>query len=208
MKKIYILLFICNSFFSVHAQNKKELNASILRLQSDSAVMSNTLEEKKRIISKNTTKIEELNSLNKSNSSEIDTLKKIITEKEKLIDNNEKLISHKNIIIDSLDIVIHENQQLISHKDIIIDSLYIFIGALKTKLNKVESSYATNQKNNLSELKKLQYIQDYKTKTSSNSGDRTVMLDILRANMYKEFKQELVFAVHHFKGGNNYAWFM
>ena len=102
MKKLYLLLFICNSLLSVHAQNKKDLNASILILQSDSAAMSNALEEKKSIISKNTTKIEELNSLNKSNSSEIDNLKKKITEKEKLLDNNEKLISHKNIIIDSL----------------------------------------------------------------------------------------------------------
>jgi hypothetical protein len=102
MKKIYLLLFLCNSLFSVHAQNKKGLNASILRLQSDSTAMSNTIEEKERIISKNTNKIEELNSLNRSNSSEIDNLKKKITEKEKLLNNNEKLIAHKNIIIDSL----------------------------------------------------------------------------------------------------------
>ena len=95
MKKIYLLLFLCNSFFSVHAQNKKVLNTSILRLQSDSAAMSNTLEEKERIILKNTNKIEELHSLTKSNISEIEHLKKIITE-------NEKLISHKNIILDSL----------------------------------------------------------------------------------------------------------
>ena len=95
MKKIYLLLFLCNSFFSVHAQNKKELNASILRLQYDSAAMSNTLKEKERIILKKINKIEELHSLTKSNISEIENLKKIITE-------NEKLISHKNIIIDSL----------------------------------------------------------------------------------------------------------
>ena len=112
MKKLYLLLFICNSLLSVHAQNKKELNASIFRLKSDSTAMSNTLQEKERIILKNTNKIEELHSLTKSNISEIENLNVIIAEKEKLIaekekniDNNAKLISHKNIIIDSLDIV-------------------------------------------------------------------------------------------------------
>tara|TARA_B110000977_G_C10886147_1_gene419492 strand:+ start:77 stop:772 length:696 start_codon:yes stop_codon:yes gene_type:complete len=102
MKKKYLLLFLCISLFSTHAQNKKELKASILILKSDSIAMSNTIEEKNRVIKKNTNEIEELNSLNKSNNSEIDNLKKIITENEKLIDNNEKLISHKNIKIDSL----------------------------------------------------------------------------------------------------------
>ena len=34
------------------------------------------------------------------------------------------------------------------------------------------------------------------------------MLDILRANLYQDFQQELVFVVNHFKVGNNYAWFM
>ena len=53
-----------------------------------------------------------------------------------------------------------------------------------------------------------QFIQDYKTKTSSNFRDRSMMLDILRANLYQEFEQELVFVVDHFKVGNNYAWFM
>jgi len=53
-----------------------------------------------------------------------------------------------------------------------------------------------------------QSIQEYKTKTSSNSRDRSMMLDILRANLYQEFEQELVFVVNHFKKGNNYAWFM
>ncbi len=53
-----------------------------------------------------------------------------------------------------------------------------------------------------------QFIQEYKTKTSSNSRDRSMMLDILRANLYQEFEQELVFVVNHFKVGNNYAWFM
>ena len=34
-----------------------------------------------------------------------------------------------------------------------------------------------------------------------------MMLDILRANLYQEFEQELVFVVNHLKVGNNYAWF-
>tara|TARA_Y100000813_G_scaffold185261_1_gene156982 strand:- start:314 stop:526 length:213 start_codon:yes stop_codon:yes gene_type:complete len=70
MKKIYFLLFLCNCLFSFHAQNKKELNASIIRLQSDSAAMSINLEEKERIILKNINKIEELHILTKSNISE------------------------------------------------------------------------------------------------------------------------------------------
>ncbi len=53
-----------------------------------------------------------------------------------------------------------------------------------------------------------QSVQDYKTKTTSNAKDRTMMLDILRANLYQDFQQELVFVVNHFKVGNNYAWFM
>jgi hypothetical protein len=35
-----------------------------------------------------------------------------------------------------------------------------------------------------------------------------MMLDILRANMYQQYKQELIFEVKHFKMGNGYAWFM
>ena len=60
MKKLCLLLFLCNCLFSVYGQNKKELNASILRLKSDSTAMSNTIEEKKIIISKNTTEIERM----------------------------------------------------------------------------------------------------------------------------------------------------
>ena len=53
-----------------------------------------------------------------------------------------------------------------------------------------------------------QSIQNYKIKTTSNAEDRTMMLDILRANLYQEFEQEFVFVVNHFKVGNGYAWFM
>ena len=53
-----------------------------------------------------------------------------------------------------------------------------------------------------------QRIQDLKVKNASNQSDRTLMLDILRATMYQEYKQELVFVVNHFRMGGNYAWFM
>ncbi len=35
-----------------------------------------------------------------------------------------------------------------------------------------------------------------------------MMLDIYRAKLYSEYKQEFVFVVNHFKMGNNYAWLM
>jgi len=52
-----------------------------------------------------------------------------------------------------------------------------------------------------------QRIMDYKVKNNSNVTDRTKMLDILRAKLYEEYRQEFVFVVNHFKVGNNYAWF-
>jgi hypothetical protein len=52
-----------------------------------------------------------------------------------------------------------------------------------------------------------QRIMDYKVKNNSNVTDRTMMLDILRAKFYEEYRQEFVFVVNHFKVGNNYAWF-
>ncbi|MBB00655.1 MAG: hypothetical protein CMN34_06965 [Saprospirales bacterium] len=61
---------------------------------------------------------------------------------------------------------------------------------------------------NLSLFGFSQSIQNYKIKTTSNAEDRTMMLDILRANLYQEFEQEFVFVVNHFKVGNGYAWFM
>lgn len=51
-----------------------------------------------------------------------------------------------------------------------------------------------------------QTVFDIKTKTSANKADRNMMLDILRANMYKDYKQEFVFVVNHFKVSNDYAW--
>jgi len=52
-----------------------------------------------------------------------------------------------------------------------------------------------------------QPVVDLKTKTASNERDRTAMLDILRAKLYEEHRQEFVFVVKHFKMGGTYAWF-
>lgn len=52
-----------------------------------------------------------------------------------------------------------------------------------------------------------QTVQDFKVKNASNEKDRTMMLDILRADLYKMVKQELIFVVNHFKVSGNYAWF-
>ena len=80
MSKYSITIFLSLLVFSAYSQNKKELNASILRLKSDSTLLSNKIAEKKMFIYKNTVEIEKLNNINKSNNSEIDSLKKTITE--------------------------------------------------------------------------------------------------------------------------------
>ena len=52
-----------------------------------------------------------------------------------------------------------------------------------------------------------QKMLNYKVKTKENEKDRTMMLDILRATYYPEYKQEFVFVVNVFNVANNYAWF-
>jgi hypothetical protein len=52
-----------------------------------------------------------------------------------------------------------------------------------------------------------QVIRDFKTKNANNITDRTMMLDILRASLYQEYKQEFIFVVKHFKVSDSYAWF-
>ena len=52
-----------------------------------------------------------------------------------------------------------------------------------------------------------QSIADFRVKNAYNESDRTMMLDILRANLYQSFKQEFIFQVNHFKVGGGYAWF-
>ena len=61
MKKTYLILFLCCSFLSANAQNKKELRASLLKLnetiltlKSDSTALANTIGENKTTISKKT----------------------------------------------------------------------------------------------------------------------------------------------------------
>ena len=80
MSKYSITIFLSFFVFFGYSQNKKELNATILRLQSDSTLMSNTIAEKQIIISKNITEIEKLNRINNTKSSEIDSLNKINNE--------------------------------------------------------------------------------------------------------------------------------
>jgi hypothetical protein len=52
-----------------------------------------------------------------------------------------------------------------------------------------------------------QSIKDYQKKTTENSKERTLLLDILRASVYEEVNTELVFVVNHFKTDGKYAWF-
>jgi hypothetical protein len=51
-----------------------------------------------------------------------------------------------------------------------------------------------------------QKVLDYKTKTSANQAERALLLELLRKAMYKEFKQEFVFAVDRLNVYNGYAW--
>lgn len=50
-------------------------------------------------------------------------------------------------------------------------------------------------------------VQDFKTKNSSNQAQRTQMLDLLRGEIRKSVRQEVVFVVDHFKVSGEYAWF-
>lgn len=50
-------------------------------------------------------------------------------------------------------------------------------------------------------------VLDYKSKSKTNEKERTYLLDLLRANLSNEFKQEFVFVVEHFKISGDYAWF-
>lgn len=50
-------------------------------------------------------------------------------------------------------------------------------------------------------------VLDYKTKTASNTKERTEMLDAMRAHLFKQTKLTLEFVVKHMKVAGNYAWF-
>ena len=58
-----------------------------------------------------------------------------------------------------------------------------------------------------SEKLEAQIIYDYKVKNASNAKERTAMLDVLRASMYKDEKQHFIYVVNHFKSSGNYAYF-
>lgn len=47
---------------------------------------------------------------------------------------------------------------------------------------------------------------DLEVKTTANVKERTLMLNELRAVLYKEWKLEFVFVVSYFKANNEYAW--
>ena len=51
-------------------------------------------------------------------------------------------------------------------------------------------------------------LYDMVEKSPDNIGDRTVMLDLLRAELFREFGQEFIFVVKHFTSDSQYAWFM
>jgi hypothetical protein len=53
-----------------------------------------------------------------------------------------------------------------------------------------------------------QPVYDYKIKTATNAAERTKLLDIYRASLFNQLKQEMVFVVKHFKVSGNYAWLM
>ena len=57
---------------------------------------------------------------------------------------------------------------------------------------------------NLSVL--AQPVLDFKTKNERNVNERTQMLDLLRKEVRKEYGQEVVFVVNHFKVCGNYAY--
>lgn len=106
MKKLWLLFFLFNIFIPVQAQNKKELNESILKLKSDSVEMSKTISENNSSISQKILETEKLNLIVKSCDSEIDRLNKIVAEKDLFIKNYQKLISKNNNRIDSLEIAL------------------------------------------------------------------------------------------------------
>jgi hypothetical protein len=90
MNYLFLLFLLLNSLFSINAQNKKELKASLLRLKSDSTNMSHTLGQKNEFIAKKNI--------------EIDSLNKIVRQQEIIIESDLKVISYKNFVIDSLEL--------------------------------------------------------------------------------------------------------
>ncbi|MBP6430307.1 MAG: hypothetical protein KA319_00895 [Ferruginibacter sp.] len=51
-----------------------------------------------------------------------------------------------------------------------------------------------------------QQIKNYKIANDTNKTERTLMLNLVRDKLYKEFKQEFVFSVDVFNVSKKYAW--
>lgn len=52
-----------------------------------------------------------------------------------------------------------------------------------------------------------QAMKNYKIKTTENNSERSKMLDLLRAEMYRKHKQEVQFVVEKLNVQGDYAWF-
>lgn len=50
-------------------------------------------------------------------------------------------------------------------------------------------------------------VLNFQSKTKENATTRTQILDLIRASVYLEYKQEFEFVVKHLKIANGYAWF-
>lgn len=52
-----------------------------------------------------------------------------------------------------------------------------------------------------------QTVQDWTIKSKENQADRSQILDVARAEVKKDIKQEVIFQVTYLKTAGNYAWF-
>jgi len=52
-----------------------------------------------------------------------------------------------------------------------------------------------------------QVIESFKKKTSANAKERTLILDIIRASLYQDYKQEFIFVVNTLNVSSQHAWF-
>lgn len=51
-----------------------------------------------------------------------------------------------------------------------------------------------------------QSVRNFKVKNESNTRERTIMLDLLRADIKNDIEQDVIFVVNHFVVCGNYAW--
>ncbi|MFC4262793.1 hypothetical protein ACFOWM_07895 [Ferruginibacter yonginensis] len=51
-----------------------------------------------------------------------------------------------------------------------------------------------------------QAIKNYKVANQANIAERTLMLDLLRSSLKKDYQQDVVFSVNVFNVSNKYAW--